>query len=127
MTRIQTPITGITTTSTYEEGSSFSLVNLRPKNGALHPVAPRKVMQQLSQKYDIVFVHQNNDYKNWIGVINEESYSSIFWDILNEEPKSIQSYVIGNIHSIEQIGNTVSLVTDSNIFYLFYNNGNYST
>ncbi len=126
MTRIQTPITGITTTSTYEEGSSYSLVNLRPKNGALHPVAPRKVVQQLSQKYDIVFVHQNNDYKNWIGVINEESYSSIFWDILDEEPKSIQNYVIGNIHSIEQIGNTVSLVTESNIFYLFYNNGNYT-
>lgn len=126
MGRIQTPITGISTTSAYEEGAAYSLVNLRPKNGALHPVAPRKVMQELSQKYDIVFVHQNNDYKNWLGVINDRSYSSVYWDILSEQPKTIQSYIQGKIHSVQQIGNTVSLITSDNIYYLFYQNNNYT-
>lgn len=126
MGRIQTPITGISTTSAYEEGAAYSLVNLRPKNGALHPVAPRKIMQELSQKYNIVFVHQNNDYKNWIGVINEESYSSIYWDILSEQPKTIQSYIQGKIHSVQQIGNTLSFITSDKIYYAWYTNNNYT-
>lgn len=126
MGNIKTPITGISTTTAYEEGATYQLVNLRPKNGGLHPVAPRKIMQELSQKYDIVFVHQNNDYKNWIGVINDEGYSSVYWDILSEQPKSIQSYIQDKIHSIQQIGNTISLVTSDNIYYLFYQNSNYT-
>jgi len=125
MPRVQTPITGITTTSAYEEGSCYSLVNLRPKNGALHPVSPRKIVQELSQKYDIVFVHQNNDYKNWIGVINSENTSSVYWNILNEDPTLIQDEITGKVHGIEQIGNTLSLITSDNIYYLFYQNNNY--
>ena len=123
--RIQIPITGITTTSAYEEGSTYSLVNLRPKNGALHPVTPRKIMQELSQRYDIVFVHQNNDYKNWIGVINEDDFSSVYWDIRNEQPDSIASYIQGKINSVQQIGNTISLITEDNIYYLFYQDAKY--
>lgn len=126
MSRIKTPITGITTTSSYDEGSCYSLVNLRPKNGALYPVAPRKVMQELSFKYDIVFVHQNNDYKNWIGVINDENHSSVCWDILSEKPKNIESHIQGKINSVQQIGNTVSLITSDNIYYLFYQNKDYT-
>lgn len=126
MSRIKTPITGITTTSSYEEGSCYSLVNFRPKNRTLYPVATRKVMQELSLKYDIVFVHQNNDYKNWIGVINDENYSSVCWDILSEKPKNIQSHIQGKINSVQQIGNTVSLITNDNIYYLFYQNKDYT-
>lgn len=124
--RIQTPITGITTTSAYDEGSCFSLVNLRPKNGALHPVSPRKIVRELSQKYDIVFVHQNNNYRNWIGVINESNYSSVYWDIRDEQPNSIASHISGKINSIQQVGNTISLITDDNIYYLFYHNEKYT-
>lgn len=126
MARIQTPINGITTTSAYVEGDCYSLVNLRPKNGALHPVAPRKIMQDLSQKYDIVFVHQNNDYKNWIGVINDENYATIYWDILNEQPKTIESYIPNKIHSVQQIGNTLSFITSDNIYYAWYTNNDYT-
>lgn len=123
--RIQTPITGITTTSDYTEGDTYSLVNLRPQYGALHPVSPRKILQELSQKYDIVFVHQNNDYKNWLGVINDDNYSSVYWDVRDEQPQAIASYISGKINSVQQIGNTISLITEDNIFYLFYQNGKY--
>lgn len=129
MGNIKTPLKGITTTSTYEEGEMFSLVNLRPMNGALHPVAPRKVMQELSQKYDIVFVHQNRgEYENWIGIMNNERSPSIYWDILSDNPDPIQSYhgINEKINSIEQIGNTLSLITDSNIYYLLFQDGKYS-
>ncbi len=126
MTRIKTPLSGITTTSTYEEGSCFSLVNLRPMNGSLHPVAPRKKMQELSQKYDIVFVHQNRgEYENWIGVSDYiGDYSAVYWKIKEETPEQI-AYIDGKINSIEQIGNTLSVITDDNIYYLLFQNGKY--
>ena len=127
MGRTQVPLSGITTTSTYPDGDSYSLVNLRPKNGALHPVPPRKVIQELSQDYDIVFVHQTSEYKNWIGITHEENSSSIYWDILSNQPKLIQVAADSGerINSIEQIGNTLSLITNSNIYYLLFQDGNY--
>lgn len=125
MAKITTPLKGITTTSTYEEGEMYSLVNLRPKNGALHPVAPRKVVQELSQEYDIVFVHQGSDYKNWIGVKHEGSYSTIYWDILSEQPQTISSHINARIHSVEQIGNTLSFVADENIYYAWFTDNKY--
>lgn len=123
--RIKTPITGITTTSVYDEGSCYSLVNLRPKNGALHPVSPRKVVQELSRNYDLVFVHQNNNYKNWIGVKHEGNNSSIYWDILVDNPKTIKSYISGKIHSVQQIGNTLSFITTMNVYYAWFTNNDY--
>ncbi|MDR0823908.1 MAG: hypothetical protein LBN74_02365 [Prevotella sp.] len=127
MSRIQTPVSGITTTSTYNEGECFSLINLRPKNGALHPVSPRKVVQELSQKYDIVFVHQNNDYQNWLGITTVGDYSSVYWDVRNEQPENIAPHIPGKINSVQQIGNTVSLITSDNIYYLFYRGGSYAS
>lgn len=126
MQQIRTNINGISTQSSYQDGTAYSLVNLRPKNGALHPVPPRKVIQELSQKYDIVFVHQNNDYKNWIGVVNSSGYSSLYWDVRDEQPQTIASYIQGSINSVQQIGNTLSLITEDNIYYLFYQNNKYT-
>lgn len=123
MARIQTPITGITTTSDYQEGNTLSLVNLRPKNGALHPVAPRKTIKSLSDKYDIVFVHQNSGYKNWIGVKNEYGYSQIYSDI-DKAPRFIAS-ASTTIAAIEQIGNTLSVITEDEILYILYKDGSY--
>ncbi|MFV0587083.1 hypothetical protein [Bacteroides reticulotermitis] len=121
---VKNQILGITTSSNYEDGSTYSLVNLRPINGALQPVAPRKVEQELSLKYDIVFVHQNNAYKNWIGVSNYEGHASVYWEI-RETPKVIASIENERINSIQQIGNTLSLITENTIYYLFYQKGKY--
>ncbi|NDV77832.1 hypothetical protein [Dysgonomonas sp. 511] len=124
--RVQTPFNGITTMPAYQEGDMLSLVNLRPEGGVLNPVSPRKITHELSQQYDIVFIHQNNDYKNWIGVINQNGYASVYWDILSDNPKTITSYIQDTIHSIQQVGNTLSLISDSNIYYLFYQNQEYT-
>ena len=123
MARIQTPIGGVTTTSAYQDGDSFSLVNLRKKNGALHPVAPRKVLQELSQTYDIVFIHQNNNYKVWIGVKHiSDTQSYVYCDILSD-PKSIMTSE--RINCIQQVGNTLSLITNDRILYLIRSGDGY--
>lgn len=117
--RKQTPLSGITTTPVYEDGSTCSLVNLRPKNGALRPVTPRKVMQRLSQKYDIVFIHKNNDWANWIGVIGNK----VYWNIL--KTPQITAETSGKINSVQQVGNTLSLITEDGVYYLLFQNGVY--
>lgn len=116
-------LNGLSTTSQYSEGDMYSLVNLRPKNGVLRPVTPREVINHLSQKYDIVFVHQGTGYKNWIGVVNGVNSATIYNDI-RTTPTFIDS-INEKVNSIEQIGSTLSVVTDSNIYYLFWQNGDY--
>jgi hypothetical protein len=91
----------------------------------LHPVAPRKIKQSLSMEYDIVFVHKNNNYENWIGVVNQGEQSSVYWKILDASPDNIKTGIQGNIINVEQIGNMLSLVTNDSIYYLLYQENNY--
>jgi hypothetical protein len=126
MERIQTQINGISTASNYQEGDCLTLVNLRPKNGTLHPVAPRKTKQELSQKYDIVFAHNIYDSEEpiWIGIINNDYNSSVYWNIESDQPKNIAN-TIGKTHNVQQTGNIISLITSDNIYYLLYRNDEY--
>jgi len=127
MERIKTKINGITTTSDYNEGDCYALVNLRPKNGALHPVAPRKTVQELSDKYEMVFVHQSSEYKNWIGTKNIAGRGHIYTNILDSDTANRQTFSVDDIIlSIEQIGNTLSVITLNNIYYLLYRNQIYN-
>lgn len=125
--RVQIPINGITTTSEYKDGDCFSLVNLRQKNGALHPVTPRKTEIELYE-YDMVFIHKGGDYENWIGIWFIHGFSIYSWTADNPKPKLIEIFANDktiNITGIEQIGNTVLLVADKFIYYLLYKDGNY--
>jgi hypothetical protein len=71
MKRVQTELKGMTAGSVYEDGEMYSLVNLRRKGGALHPVGPHAVEQTLCGEYDIYFIHRNEDWAHWIGVVND--------------------------------------------------------
>jgi hypothetical protein len=126
MSRIQTQFNGITTTSPHKDGDFISLVNLRNKNGVLHLVTPRKIKQELSQEYQIIFIHKNNDYENWIGVARQEDNTfSIFWDIRNNKPSTVKSGIVEEVTGVEQIGNMVCVITPSAVYYLIYKEGKY--
>ncbi|MCL2650307.1 MAG: hypothetical protein FWD60_04670 [Candidatus Azobacteroides sp.] len=133
--RIKTEINGVTTASSYQDGDCYSLVNLRKKNGTLHPVTPRKIDLTLQDTYDIVFVHSFNDYENWIGIKNlDNGGSEVYWNI-NNDPKLITfnnknstgDTIEDQVISIQQIGNTISLITGNKILYLLYANDNYKS
>jgi hypothetical protein len=129
MARIQTPINGISTTSAYQEGDCYSLVNLRPKNGSLRPVAPRKELLDLSQKYDIVFVHHvSGTDENWIGVVNfdvnGDNRFSVYRETRDGQPENIIS-AKGKVKGVQQIGNTLSFITANGIEYALFNNNAY--
>lgn len=123
MTRLNTPITGISTHSPYTDGECYSLVNLRPENGTLHPVPPRKVTEELLQSYDIIYVHQNGNYKNRIGVRHISDSLSQVYDNIAATPNLIA--ILPKITSLQQIGNTLSLITVEGIRYLLYDGNTY--
>ena len=97
---------------------------MRPKNGALHPVSPRKVTSELSQKYDIIFVHQNSDYQNYIGIRHTAETSAVY-NKINTTPELIAE--VPKITSVQQIGNTLFLITGEGIWYLLYNERAYKS
>jgi len=124
--RIQTNINGITTTSSFEEGDCYSLVNSRKKNGMLHPVTPRKEEHWLDDYYDIVFVHQFNDYENWIGVIYcDDIKKTKIYHIYNKQNGKLITELDDTVINIEQIGNTLSFITDKRILYALFNENEY--
>ena len=129
MGRIQTELKGVTTGAVYEDGDMYSLVNLRRKGGALRPVAPHRVERTLRERYDVYFIHRNEDWEHWIGVRWGEGVSDVFWDIDADDAGDIQtmtSGVAGRIHSVEQNGNMLIFVTDEALYYALFRNGSYT-
>lgn len=131
MARIKVPFTGITSHSNHTDGECKNIVNLRPKNKFLKPVPPRKIIQELSEEYSIIFVHRGNDYENWIGVQGGDVY-----DIGASTPVLLYStppfsrndgvpYTYNSIESVQQVGNTLSFVTRDSIFYALWDGTSY--
>lgn len=120
MARIRIPFLGHTTHSNHEDGECRSIVNLRPKNGFKKPVSPRKTTEVLNNQYDIIFVHKTSIYENWIGIDNNKVYINI------KGSRTLHATLPERINSVQQIGNTLSFVTDHNIYYSLYADENYT-
>lgn len=125
MARITVPFNGLTSHPNHKDGECSNLVNLRPKNGYLKPVPPRKkILYELSNTYDIVFIHRGSNYENWIGIQNYAGGSVIHTN-LNAENHHYFKNLDESINSVQQIGNTLSLVTDTTIHYVLWKDGQY--
>lgn len=125
MKRFTTPLKGITTNSIYEDGDMYSLVNLRKKGGYLHPVSPGEIVGHVCGDYNLHFVHRNEDWEHWIGVVNG-STSSVYWNINDCDNLSlISSNITGEVNSIEQNGNMLVFITNDTQYYALFKNGNY--
>jgi hypothetical protein len=124
MARIKVPFTGITTRDSHADGECRVLLNARPKDGVLKAVAPRKKVKELGQVYDIVFVHQNSGYENWIGVKHAGDTSSVYSGI--DGTAVLVRSGVGRISSVQQVGNILSFVTPYTVMYALYVGGAYN-
>ena len=122
MSRIEIPVNGISTTTTYNEGDCTELVNLRKKNGALHPVSPRKTVREFSNSYTLLFVHRNESYEHLIGV----RAGKLYW-ITRENLTDVETLIMevaGSV-SITQTGNILNILTSDGIKYAMWRNNEY--
>jgi hypothetical protein len=121
MEKLQLPLRGITTTASHEAGDMYNLVNLRPKNGVLQAVSPRKVVYNLENYYDTIFIHRLPSGESiMVGTSGQSVFSHI-----DTTPVLISSNLPGKAYSIHQIGNTLSLLTESDVYYILYKSGGY--
>lgn len=114
-----TPINGlshIASSSGTADGDSFALVNLRKKNGSFQTVTAGKVIASLTDDYDVVYIHSTNFVENWIGIKG----GILFTDIRSEPVMVCELDTV--IRQVQGIGNTLSLLTDTGIYYLIYKN-----
>lgn len=131
MARIKVPFKGVTSQSNHADGECKNIVNLRPERGYYKPVTPRKIVRNISGEYEIVFIHRGNGYANWIGVNDRYVYNinGAAPILLFEVPRMLRNdgvpYAVGNVTSIQQIGNTLSFITRDNIYYALWKDGSY--
>ena len=118
--KVKIPLKGITTTPVYEDGDMISLVNLRNKAGALEPVPPKELLMALDMAYNLVVVHQLPDgSRKWICV---EAYD--IW-VVTTSGKTKIGAVEDPIVSIEQMGNLLTFITISRMYYALYDGVEY--
>jgi hypothetical protein len=127
MERVRMALKGVTTTSTYEDGEMYSLVNLRRKGGALHPVMRHAVEAEIDGEYGIYFIHKNEDWEHWIGVRNDADSGTFgaFWDIC-DGAKEIASGVAGVVNAVEQSGNLLIFIADDAMYFALFRDGGYT-
>lgn len=116
----QVEIKGISTTSSYTDGDSHLLVNMRRKNGVLKPVTPRKIVQTLTNAYDYLFEHNlPQGGQNLIGVRNNTVY------LVGETETQITT-TDADFKSISQIGNLLTVIDGSGMTYMIWSDTQYT-
>jgi len=121
-------IQGITTTATYQDGDCSDLLNARNRNGAIQPVSPRKVVKELLQEYDTLFVHRNAGYENWIGVRGFEGtdVKEVHY-ILPNQAGFVPFLATKGKTSITQLGNILNILDNDGFKYVMWRNGDYES
>jgi hypothetical protein len=121
---------GISSSTVYEEGDCYSLVNLRKKNGALTPVAPRKEVQELTMlhtigNYDVTFEHIGSGYDNHIGINNltAKGKFQVWWK--TDTTPEFLGRLTGTATSIWSNGEAVVIETDVMTYYMVWMPGGY--
>ncbi len=125
--RVQIPLGGMSTTSTYDDGESFMLVNMRSKNGALEPIAPRKKVRSFERTYTKLYMHKGTGFEHLIGMQQSGGTWSAFYEIENGGSVALYENISGRVTGIEQTGNLLVFVTDVEMYYTLWRNNTYTS
>jgi hypothetical protein len=141
--RIKTEINGITTTQQWKDGDTVQCVNLRKRHGSLMPVAPRRIVRNsagdetfINSEYDIVYIHRMPTFENWICVNNLPiGNADVLYrkatrtddDIIALDEDLLLGHIDGeHVTGIEAVGNMLSIITPTHIYYALYKNSSYT-
>ena len=125
--RVQISLGGMSTTSTYDDGDSFMLVNMRPKNGALEPIAQRKKTRSFEKPYTGLYLHKSTGFEHLIGLRQSGNSWSAFYEIENGDSIALYENIPGRVNGIEQSGNLLVFITDSEMYYTLWRNNAYTS
>lgn len=124
------PITGMSHTlppAMCEDGECSRIVNMRCKNDVWEPVGdPRLIYTPDDPSRKIIFLHCNEVYKHYISYDGTKLYFEAKEQNNSIIPTGLDALCeISGLSKIESVGNTLVVITDTEIFYLLYRNGAY--
>ena len=97
--------------------------------GILNLLLLERGFYTLSQEYDIVFIHRIGNIENWIGVTKD--LQNLYAFINTPTPVYFNMQIegdpiyFGTIHDIQQIGNTLSVLTTDGLRYFLWADNTY--
>ena len=89
------------------------LVNMRPKNGALEPIAQRKKTRSFEKPYTGLYLHKSIGFEHLIGLRQSGGTWSAFYEIENGGSVVFYENIPGRITSVEQSENLIVFITDA--------------
>ena len=106
--------------SDYEsiDGDLAAVVNMIPEDGALHPIAPPKVVFSLGAGQNVVLLHETSSYSHYIV---QDASNKLYWRTEgNSTLHSIHSFGSTKINDIISIGNTIVALCEDGINYILW-------
>ena len=108
-----------------QDGDLAAVLNLMPEKGSMRPVSKSKKVMTYTGK--IVFVHQTNKFKHFIG-LRSGSYDIMDW--MDEEDENTyhqinKSFTNASVIQMNAVGNTLCVLTSSGMHYLLWNGTSY--
>lgn len=98
----------------------------------MQPTTTPQAIHTLNHYYDMVYQHSNADYQNYIGVINIDNSSTVYFDLpdlIEGNPQlhhTIAQFYDEPITSLSHIGNILVLSSPTNVYYAFWNGNTYT-
>jgi hypothetical protein len=106
--------------SDYEsiDGDLAAVVNMIPEDGALHPIAPPKVVFSLGAGQKVVLLHETSSYSHYIV---QDASNKLYWRTEgNSTLHSIHSFGSTKINYITSIGNTIVALCEDGMHYMLW-------
>lgn len=118
------PLGGVTRNTSDQQavdGEMAALINLRPKDGSLNPMRQPIRVATCANTGDIVYVHTNASYQNWIGY-DGSSLLHVRRIVEGEEAEDMSDSImeIDNLVEVKSIGNTLIVIHATGIEYAIY-------
>lgn len=109
------------------DGECSRIVNLRCRDGIWEAVGePRLLYTPEETSRKVIFLHCNEAYKHYISYDGTNLYFEAEEKDGEVFPTGLEALCeISGLSRIESVGNTLVVITDTEIFYLLYRNGIY--
>ena len=130
MTKVTIPLSGIsrnTDDSISQDGQCMELINARPHNGAIEPVGQPILEKQFTEGKTPIYLHKNGSYEHVITYDESNGYLVYDSDRVNDKyvTKNQLIYNILNVNQLQNIGNTLIIITAESIHYALFTGDSY--
>lgn len=132
MKKITIPLSGIsrnTDDTISTDGDCIELINARVKNGSISPVG-RPILEKASSLGRVpIFIHKSSNYEHFLSYNKQEEKLYFEFSKENNQYINVNTFICNapGLVCVENTGNMISIITNTNILYALFINGKYKS